>query len=1133
MKRALLFVSMLVLIQLFVEALETPAYYLTKGTWQETMRASREELLRLEQAGEMGTPLPDLGAGDFTIMAWIKTEVETGAILTKAAPRRRGRNRDRSSTRQQPQSKALYLSNGAPVYEVSSVGVFASQIRVNNGRWHHVVLVSGHSLELYVDGKLRKTGSIGKPQDVKPDDPSHVFSVGLGSRDLEGARRGFDGDIDEVRIYARRLSPEEIKAVYKKAEEVVGALAGWWSFEEEGVDSSGNENNGRVFRGEETPGRIGKALRLTGRGGMILPQSRGAILREELWNVVSGDFPDGQSTKEMERERKDGIWSNDWKAGDLKELAGRYAKAVRDTGGLPEKAARLVSTLSNASDLQEVRDVYHLSIVNETMLADLPARITATRPAIAHLAEEYGQEYSRRDEYLTRLDRFVERLAELEKGLVHPEDAGGLSEDFQQFQHEALVAGNPLIDFDKLLFVKRYTYQSSHYYTDFIDGSENSGGNICILDLKDGTVTDLLPSMSHGIFGRYDLSFDGTRVVFDWKKSLETGFRIYEVGVDGTGLRQLTFPPPDEQKRIEKYDNRFTGAWRGLYNHHTDDMHPCYLPDGGICFTSTRCEYGTLCDAPDVLATAVLYRIDGDGSNMTKLTNSAVSEFGPVLMEDGRILYSRWEYVDKGQIGVKCLWVMRPDGSGTAEIFGNDIALPPVFIHARPIPGHNDMFVTLGTPHFPQSGVGTVIRLDINRPIRTREPMTYITPHIDIRSEGGFDHREGDGWVTNPNGPVYMDPYPLSEKFFLVSHNPDKPWNDVRAYGLYMIDEFGNHVLIYKDPEFSSWQPMPLRPRSRPPVIPSVLPGETKEEEQAVVVMTDVYEGLKGVERGTVKYLRIMEQVPRPWDARRFWAQESSHTALVSMGPVLGLKVLYGIVPVYEDGSAHFVVPSDRNIYFQALDKNLMEIQRQRTYINYRPGEKRSCIGCHEYRQLAPGNKSIMALDYPPSLPEAQPGETAPRAIHYATDVQPILDKHCIDCHSPDEPAGDLALTGEMTDMYSRSYENILRRGLVVTTDEGSDFEGTEPVLPRTIGSHASRFITVLREGHEGVELSREEMIKLTTWVDANAQYYGAYYGRKNVEYEGHPNFRPVPTFAEAVSTQTPYVDEYLRAKDR
>jgi hypothetical protein len=692
---------------------------------------------------------------------------------------------------------------------------------------------------------------------------------------------------------------------------------------------------------------------------------------------------------------------------------------------------------------------------------------------------------------------------------------------------------------EKLLFVKRYTYQSSHYYTDFIDGCENFGGNICILSLKDGTVTELVPSLKDGIFGRYDLSFDGKRVVFDWKEKTGKGFRIYEVGIDGKGLRQLTFEPPDEQERIKKYDNSHLGGTSRMYQHHTDDMHPCYLPDGGICFTSTRCEYGTLCDGPDKLTTAVLYRIDGDGSNMEKLTNSSVSEFSPILMHDGRILYSRWEYVDKGQIGVKCLWAMRPDGSGTAEIFGNDIAFPPVFIHGRPIPGYNNLFVVLGTPHFPQSGMGTVIRLDINHPIRTREPMTYITPDVDIRQEPGWNFWNGEKWVFNrrgSSGRLYMDPYPLSKSLFLVSckYNPTDRWNDVDGYGLYLLDDDGKHSLIYDDTKISCWQPMPLQPRTKPPVIPSARPKDNKAEEPATVVLSDVYVGLEGIERGTIKYLRIMEQVPRPWACRRFWEYDGGAPA-VSMGSVLGLKVLHGIVPVYEDGSAHFTVPTDRNIYFEALDEDFMEIQRQRTYVNYRPGEKRSCIGCHELRQLAPANKFElrqlapankfpMALKHPPSKPAPQPGDiTAARVIHYPTDVQPVLDKHCIKCHSGKTPEGRLNLTGELTEVFCRSYQNILRRDLVVTLDEGSDFEGTEPVPPKTVGSHASKLITTLREGHEDVKLSREEMIKLTTWVDANAQYYGSWYGRQHIEYKDRPDFRPVPTFAEAISKESPF----------
>ncbi|MFC1600844.1 TolB family protein [Candidatus Sumerlaeota bacterium] len=297
----------------------------------------------------------------------------------------------------------------------------------------------------------------------------------------------------------------------------------------------------------------------------------------------------------------------------------------------------------------------------------------------------------------------------------------------------------------KLLFVKRQTYHSSHFYTDFIDGCSRFGGNLCVLDLKSGAVTELVPEMAEGIFGRFDLHFSAGKVVFDWKKAPKEAFRIYEVDIGpDTGARigaprQLTFRPDDEDARIAKYDNSRNGNTARMYYHQTDDMHPCYLPDGGIAFTSSRCEYGTLCDAPDHLATAVIHRMDGDGKNMKQLTRSPVSEFSPSMLSDGRIIYTRWEYVDKGQLGVKCLWAMRPDGSGSSEVYGNDITFPPTFLHGREIPGENNMYVFLGTPHYPQSGIGTVIRIDMDKDIRTREPMTYITPYVDIQQEEGWN----------------------------------------------------------------------------------------------------------------------------------------------------------------------------------------------------------------------------------------------------------------------------------------------------------------------------------------------------------------------------------------------------------
>jgi len=699
--------------------------------------------------------------------------------------------------------------------------------------------------------------------------------------------------------------------------------------------------------------------------------------------------------------------------------------------------------------------------------------------------------------------------------------------DSKEFQ----PSGNTAIGADKLLFVKRFTYHSSHFYTDFIDGCGRYGGNLSVLDLQTGEVTDLIPEMADGIFGRFDLHFDADRIVFDWKKAPREGFRIFEIDIDPTtgvktgGPRQLTFPPADEQERIRKYDNHENGGTARMYFHQTDDMHPCYLPDGGIVFTSTRCEYGTLCDAPDHLSTAVLHRIDAGGSNMQQLTNSPVSEFSPSMMEDGRILYTRWEYVDKGQLGVKCLWAMRPDGSGTVEIYGNDIQFPPTFLHGRQIPGQSNQFVMLGTPHYPQSGIGTVIRIDTTQDIRTRKPMTYITPHVDIRQEPGWNHLENGQWRKHTRGPLYMDPFPLSEDRYLVAYNPDKEWNDPKAYGLYLIDEAGTHEKIYVDPEISCWQPTPLKTRKTPPVIASTPDTQLAKKDLAVCFVQDIYQGMEGIRRGEVKYIRIMEQIPRPWDCRQFW-EGVAHTGLISRGTALAAKAMHGIVPVYEDGSAHFYVPADRNIYFQALDENFMELQRERTYVNYRPGERRSCVGCHEKPSSLPSSgKTAIAMKKGPIMPGPQPGDTTGgQVIHFPTYVQPVLDRHCIQCHGSEDPADELDLTGTLTKRFSRSYENIMERDLIETYREASDWEGTPYSPPKTIGSHASRLITVLREGeqHKDLNLPIEDFARLATWVDASGVYYGSYWGRRLLKYRDHPNFRPVPTFSEALSTVCP-----------
>ncbi|MDR1963802.1 MAG: hypothetical protein LBQ50_08485 [Planctomycetaceae bacterium] len=710
-----------------------------------------------------------------------------------------------------------------------------------------------------------------------------------------------------------------------------------------------------------------------------------------------------------------------------------------------------------------------------------------------------------------------------------------------------------LPDVSEIVFIKRATFQSSHYYTDFIDGSRFFGSELCLLSLKEGSVKNLVTSLKDGIIGRCNLSFDGKKVIFDYKAQQGTGYRIWEVGIDGTGLRQLTFPPEDEEQRIQKYDmtsyhKHGAGA---IYHHHTDDMHPAYLPDGGFVFASTRCEHGILCDAPDYLTASVIYRADKDGKNIEKLSDNSVSESCPTVMEDGRILYTRWEYVDNGSVTNKGLWTFNPDGTASSEIYGTNIAFPSVFNTARQIPGQPTKFVCIGAPHMPL-GVGTVLVIDTLYNRRTVDGVRYVTPEVDQQYQWGWQKptngkfftrlyeppavlnvsiqkdNSRDGGGNTDSGPLFMDPFPITEHDFLVSYNPNKKWNTNNAYGIYYINDSGVRKILFRDKNMSAWNPIPVIATKTPG-----MPGVAKDpvlatKNLARLIVVDVYAGMDGVQRGTIKYLRINEHVPRPWSARRRWDGDEfdQQHSVISFNTHLGLKVQHGIVPVESDGSAHFVVPADKNIFIQALDKNYREVQRERTFVNYRPGEIRSCVGCHERASETPVFKTRavpLAMQRKYDIPVAQPGEkSGSRPISYFEDVQPVLDRHCVQCHCDEKAEGGINLKGTLTPLFNQSYETLMKWNSFPVIGENHPKSGNNHYLPPySLGSYASRLVKLLDNGHYDVKMPQEDWIRVTTWVDSNGQYYGTYFGRKNLKYKDHPDFRPTPSFEET-QTATP-----------
>lgn len=1095
-----------------------PPWYVKKATWSETMAASREALARRPNAAA-AQPIPDFGLADFTATAWIRT-TRGGAILAKARP----------EGRWEPQGKAFFVRGGKLCFDIGWVGAVTSKRTVGDGKWHHVAVAkAGNTFKLFADGRPDNSRALAAQGDID----GSVLILGNASSDFPQPH-GFDGDLDEIRIYPRALSDAELLAEAKgtPAAQRVQPAAAW--------PMDGDTRNamagaaGAVGGGQAqkyVAGKRGQALHLDGKGRVVVPVEDFAA----LWAQLEADFPSPDEAQQMAWEREDGIWNLTWNAGAWGELARRYAAATRREGtpadALSEEPAKMIK---DEDGVALERKAYYGARAREDYLKALKEmNLEGLKKAIQAMAEDAqsrmpllpgaAQDHPRQGRpTLALVYDFISTKVRSQGAPLPAAAAAEFRRELAQLRREILLKNNPLIDFDKILFFKRKTSQANHYYTDFINGCKYFGVSLCTLTLRDGKVAEILPeSMRGGIITHFDLSCDARRIVFDYKPEIGKGFRIYEIGVDGGGLRQLTFDPPDEAERIHKY--RFDKA----YWHHTDDMQPCYLPGGAICFVSTRCEYGILCDAPDLFTTTILYRMDKDGRGITPLSNSSVSETFPSVMNDGRILYTRWEYVDKGGSAVKCLWAMRPDGTGSVEVYGNDINLPDTFHQGRAIPGHDNLFVCIGAPHMP-FGVGTVLRLDINHPLRTRQPMTYLTPELDITTEFGFTHNRGGKWVQDLKGPFYMDPYPLSENFYLVTHNPDREWSDVAGYALTLLDAFGNKVEIYRDPESSCWEPVPLRPRPEPPVLPSIVAPDPAAPGEGVLTLNDVYQGMEGVARGTVKYLRVMEQVPRPWASRRGWqdglkdATYQEHAA-ISLDGALGLKVLRGIVPVEADGSASFTVPANRNLYFQALDENFMEVQRMRTYVTLRAGESRSCIGCHQGRGEAPTPQKPLAMRRAPSPLAPQPGEAAPRVIDYRLDVQPIWDRHCIQCHGGAAPKAGLDLHGTMTTLFSASYENLMERKAIKYIGELTPKTGNIDYLPPySLGAAVSPLVKQLKAGHHGVKLTREEWVKLTTWADANVQYYGSYYGKRNLAFKGDPDFRPNPTFEDAISRTAP-----------
>ena len=656
---------------------------------------------------------------------------------------------------------------------------------------------------------------------------------------------------------------------------------------------------------------------------------------------------------------------------------------------------------------------------------------------------------------------------------------------------------NPVLDFSRVLFIDQPLPQgpeSLHEAIHRMGIMAVPGGRLLVLDGLDpgGRLRQLAPE-TPGSFWRPDLSFDARRVLFSFKPADEKSFHLYEMNFDGTGLRQLT---------------------DGEY----DDLDPIYLPDGHVLFTTTRGNSYVRC-GPFIYST-ILARCDADGSDVYLISYNGEPDFVPALLNDGRVIYSRWEYTDKPLWRLQKLWTTNQDGTGTVHFWGNQSVWPDHLSEPRPIPGSRRVMFSGVGHHDWWSGSLGIIDPDQGRDYP--HGLTKVT--ADLRwaevGDGPREQTEAADYHASGRFTGYKTAYPLSEEDFLVSARGvgDK-------FRLYLMDVHGNRDLIYEG-VYHVWHAMPVKPRPMPPRQPDRVawPGTGKDRQPAelgVFFSADVYQGVPDLPQGTVKYLRVFQLDYKTYST---WNKTYRHSGPpVSIVQEEGVKRILAEVPVHADGSVSFKAPAGRTLYFQLLNAERRCLQTMRSFTGLMPGEERSCVGCHEMHSTAPPPHRGLALERPPT--ELSPPPWGTESIGYERFAQPVLDRYCVECHAGTAEAAaepNLALRPG-TSVFKEPYLTLVGPagwgnpvsggrpgyGIAGAIPVESKHAPTDPqalatLRPMQYLSCKSRLIELAAAGeHYDVKADPASLHRLIAWVDACCPFMG----EEEIRGLGDPDF--------------------------
>jgi len=715
--------------------------------------------------------------------------------------------------------------------------------------------------------------------------------------------------------------------------------------------------------------------------------------------------------------------------------------------------------------------------------ADMAASIAALRVAVADLDSTFGRQYPRGKEYLAELANLEHRSRSASQA-----DLAALDAQLARLRHEALVA-NPLVSGQPIVYVTHAQYAPDHHATETMfqngeinTGSYRGGGKLQAVDLaQGGSVRTIVDPGESGVVRDPAVSFDVKRIVFSMRRSRDDDYHIYEVDADGRNLRQLT-----------------AGTM-------VADIGPAYLPDGRIVFSSTRDVKYCQCNrhiCPN------LFVMDPDGRNLLQIGHNNLPELHASLMPDGRILYDRWEYVDR-QFGPSFgLWTCNPDGTNHALYYGSNAWSPGAMIDARVVPGSEQVVCVFGSCHDRPWGALTIV--DRRRGMDGPEPVVRIWPPDAIELLKGIDNFSM-AYVSRIDAfksvwPKYENPWPLADaegrgagKYFLVSRSVDRPAAGDPRMAIFLVDVFGNELLLH-DEAPSCFDPLPLAARAAPPTVPA---RTDPWKSEGYFYVQNVYQGL-GMDRvppGSIKFLRIIEAPPKRAWTQPCYAIDAAQAPAMNWNVTVNKRII-GDVPVEADGSAYFSAPAGKFLYFQALDEKKMMVQSMRSGTTVMPGEVAGCAGCHEERSTAPLPGDKMALQRPARAPEPWYGPQ--RDFNYLTEVQPVWDRNCVRCHDFGKSAENLNLSGDLGMVFNMSYVELLERSPVRFSVQRPGeakplvkavYDGPPGVLPPYAwGSRCSRLPDYLTAKHCGAPVSREDFERAVTWIDLNAPYYGSYF---------------------------------------